>query len=228
MDPGVPGRARRGGRRRAPAAVRPRARPGSRPAAPSPDGGAIRARPAAIDLLAAAPLVSATSLAAGLGMAVKNAAALLEQFQKAGIVVEVTHRSKRRLLRPRRARAAARRRGAAAAAGARERARSAAPSSRRAGSPATASRSPAFATRAACLRLQRAGGGHGRRRGEHPARATEPGRAAIPRTVEDPGWNARRRRLRPARDRERGHQGGPLGGVAYRERLAVMNCASRI
>jgi hypothetical protein len=30
-------------------------------------------------------------------MAVKNAAALLEQFQKAGIVVEVTHRSKRRL-----------------------------------------------------------------------------------------------------------------------------------
>ena len=52
---------------------------------------------AAIDLLAAAPLVSASSLAAGLGMAVKNAAALLEQFQKAGIVVEVTHRSKRRL-----------------------------------------------------------------------------------------------------------------------------------
>ena len=52
---------------------------------------------AAIDLLAAAPLVSASSLATGLGMAVKNAAALLEQFQKAGIVVEVTHRSKRRL-----------------------------------------------------------------------------------------------------------------------------------
>ena len=58
---------------------------------------------AAIDLLAAAPLVSASSLATGLGMAVKNAAALLEQFQKAGIVVEVTHRSKRRLYRPRRA-----------------------------------------------------------------------------------------------------------------------------
>src|SRR5437764_1207821 len=35
---------------------------------------------AAIDLLAATPLLSATSLAAGLGMAVKNAAALLEDF----------------------------------------------------------------------------------------------------------------------------------------------------
>ena len=51
----------------------------------------------AIDILAAAPLVSATSLAAGLGMAVKNAAELLEDFLRAGIVVEVTHRSKRRL-----------------------------------------------------------------------------------------------------------------------------------
>lgn len=52
---------------------------------------------AAIDLLAAAPLVSATSLAAGLDMAVKNAAALLDQFCAAGIAVEVTHRSRRRL-----------------------------------------------------------------------------------------------------------------------------------
>ncbi len=51
----------------------------------------------AVDLLAAAPLVSATSLAAGLGMAVKNAAALLDDFQRAGIAIEVTHRSKRRL-----------------------------------------------------------------------------------------------------------------------------------
>jgi hypothetical protein len=51
----------------------------------------------AIDILAAAPLVSATSLAAGLGMAVKNAAALLDDFRWAGIAVEVTHRSKRRL-----------------------------------------------------------------------------------------------------------------------------------
>jgi hypothetical protein len=54
-------------------------------------------RAAAVDILAAAPLVSATSLAAGLGMAVKNAAALLDAFCAAGIAVEVTHRSKRRL-----------------------------------------------------------------------------------------------------------------------------------
>jgi hypothetical protein len=52
---------------------------------------------AAIDILAAAPLVSASSLATGLGMAVKNAAALLDGFCAAGIVVEVTHRAKRRL-----------------------------------------------------------------------------------------------------------------------------------
>jgi hypothetical protein len=53
---------------------------------------------AAVDILAAAPLVSATTLAAGLGMAVKNAAALLDDFHRAGIAVEVTHRAKRRLL----------------------------------------------------------------------------------------------------------------------------------
>jgi len=52
---------------------------------------------AAIDLLAAAPLASATTLAAGLGMAVKSAIALLDSFAEAGIVVEVTCRSKRRL-----------------------------------------------------------------------------------------------------------------------------------
>ena len=52
---------------------------------------------AAVDLLAAAPLVSATSLAAGLGMAVKNATLLLDDFCAAGIAIEVTHRSKRRL-----------------------------------------------------------------------------------------------------------------------------------
>jgi hypothetical protein len=52
---------------------------------------------AAVDVLAAAPLVSATTLAAGLGMAVKNAIALLDAFAEAEIVVEVTHRSKRRL-----------------------------------------------------------------------------------------------------------------------------------
>lgn len=46
---------------------------------------------------AAAPLVSATSLAAGPAMAVKNAAARLGDFCAAGGAVEVTHRSRRRL-----------------------------------------------------------------------------------------------------------------------------------
>ncbi len=52
---------------------------------------------AAVDVLAMAPLLSATTLAAGLGMAVKNAIVLLDTFAEAEIVVEVTHRSKRRL-----------------------------------------------------------------------------------------------------------------------------------
>jgi hypothetical protein len=52
---------------------------------------------AAVDILAAAPLVSASTLAAGLGMAVNNAAALLDGFCVDGIALEVTHRSKRRL-----------------------------------------------------------------------------------------------------------------------------------
>lgn len=52
---------------------------------------------AAVDVLAVAPLVSATTLAAGLGMAVKSAIALLDAFAEAEIIVEVTHRSKRRL-----------------------------------------------------------------------------------------------------------------------------------
>ena len=52
---------------------------------------------AAIDVMAAAPIVSATSLARGLGIAVKNAAALLDSFVAGGIAIEVTHRSKRRL-----------------------------------------------------------------------------------------------------------------------------------
>ena len=47
--------------------------------------------------MAATPLVSATSLASGLGMAVKNATALLDRFCREGIAIEVTHRSKRRL-----------------------------------------------------------------------------------------------------------------------------------
>jgi hypothetical protein len=52
---------------------------------------------AAIDIMAAAPVVSATSLAAGLGIAVKTATALLDAFVARGIAIEVTHRSKRRL-----------------------------------------------------------------------------------------------------------------------------------
>jgi hypothetical protein len=51
----------------------------------------------AIDVMAAAPLVSATSLGRALGMAVKNAAQLLDRFCAEGIAVELTHRSKRRL-----------------------------------------------------------------------------------------------------------------------------------
>jgi hypothetical protein len=51
----------------------------------------------AIDILAAAPLISATSLATGLGMAVKNALELLTGLCADEIVIEVTHRSKRRL-----------------------------------------------------------------------------------------------------------------------------------
>jgi hypothetical protein len=53
--------------------------------------------PAAVDIMAAAPVVSATSLAGSLGIAVKNAAALLGVFVARGIAIEVTHRSKRRL-----------------------------------------------------------------------------------------------------------------------------------
>jgi hypothetical protein len=52
---------------------------------------------AAVDIMAAAPLVSATMLAGGLGMAVKNATGLLDAFAAAGVAVEITHRSRRRL-----------------------------------------------------------------------------------------------------------------------------------
>ena len=51
----------------------------------------------AVDIMAAAPVISATSLAGGLGIAVKNASALLEALVERGIALEVTHRSKRRL-----------------------------------------------------------------------------------------------------------------------------------
>jgi hypothetical protein len=47
--------------------------------------------------MAAAPLVSATSLGRVRGMAVKNAAQLHDRFCADGVAIEVTHRSKRRL-----------------------------------------------------------------------------------------------------------------------------------
>src|SRR4029077_20872677 len=52
---------------------------------------------AAIDILAAAPLVSATSLGRALGMAVKNAAQLLDRFRADGIPLGGTARSRRGL-----------------------------------------------------------------------------------------------------------------------------------
>ena len=51
----------------------------------------------AVDILAAAPLVSATSLGQALGMATNNATRLLDGFVGLGIASEVTHRAKRRL-----------------------------------------------------------------------------------------------------------------------------------
>ena len=52
---------------------------------------------AAVDLLAAAPVLSATTLARILGIAVKNAIRILDELLAAGTAIEVTHRSKRRL-----------------------------------------------------------------------------------------------------------------------------------
>ncbi len=52
---------------------------------------------AAVDLLAAAPILSATTLARILGIAVKNAIRILDSLVSAEIAIEVTHRSKRRL-----------------------------------------------------------------------------------------------------------------------------------
>jgi hypothetical protein len=51
----------------------------------------------AVDVLAAVPVISATSLAGILGIAVKNATRILDELLAAGIAIEVTHRSKRRL-----------------------------------------------------------------------------------------------------------------------------------
>jgi hypothetical protein len=51
----------------------------------------------AVDVLAAAPVLSATTLARVLGIAVKNAIRILDGLVASGIAIEVTHRSKRRL-----------------------------------------------------------------------------------------------------------------------------------
>jgi hypothetical protein len=53
--------------------------------------------PAAVDLLAAVPLVSATTLAAALAMSVKAACAILDELVRLEVAVEVTHRHSRRL-----------------------------------------------------------------------------------------------------------------------------------
>jgi hypothetical protein len=52
---------------------------------------------AAVDVLAAAPVLPATTLARVLGIAVKNAIRILDTLVAADIAIEVTHRSKRRL-----------------------------------------------------------------------------------------------------------------------------------
>ncbi len=52
---------------------------------------------AAVDVLAAAPLLSAPALAAALGIAMKNAGRLLDELCREGVAVEVTRRAKRRL-----------------------------------------------------------------------------------------------------------------------------------
>lgn len=53
--------------------------------------------PAAVLLLATAPLLSAGTLAAQLGMAPENAGRLLEEFRRLGVAVEVSHRRRGRL-----------------------------------------------------------------------------------------------------------------------------------
>ncbi len=52
---------------------------------------------AAVDLLAAAPVISATTLARRLGMATNNAIALLRDFEQIGVAIDVSHRTKRKL-----------------------------------------------------------------------------------------------------------------------------------
>ena len=118
-----------------------------------------RAGPA-VDLMAATPLVSATSLASGLGMAVKNATALLDRFLQGGHRDRGDASLEAAALRFGRPCAAARRGGGAAAARAGARQGTPAAASSRATSAAACtarSRAAADPTRAARPRLQRSG-----------------------------------------------------------------------
>ena len=51
----------------------------------------------AVDVMAATPLTSASTLAGAIGMSIKNAGMLLDRFCADAVAVEVTHRSARRL-----------------------------------------------------------------------------------------------------------------------------------
>ena len=51
----------------------------------------------AIDVMAATPLISTSTLAGAIGMSIKNAGMLLDRFCADAVAVEVTHRSARRL-----------------------------------------------------------------------------------------------------------------------------------
>lgn len=53
--------------------------------------------PAAVDLMAAVPLLSATSLAQSLGISIKSACAILDALVRDGVAIEVTGRAARRL-----------------------------------------------------------------------------------------------------------------------------------
>lgn len=53
--------------------------------------------PLAIDIIAAHPVISATTLAARLSVSVQAACVLLERFLERGLVIDVTHRAVRRL-----------------------------------------------------------------------------------------------------------------------------------
>jgi hypothetical protein len=52
---------------------------------------------AAVDLLAATPLLSATTLGHGLGLSIKTGTRLLDGLVAGGVAIEVTHRAKRQL-----------------------------------------------------------------------------------------------------------------------------------